>query len=82
MVKTMKMYDALVENPYYLKYYDGRFGFDSSILDIAIKQNQKEYVELLIVLDKDGIFYPYFNRPAMTNFFFGSRIKEIRDHVW
>jgi hypothetical protein len=29
------MYDALVENPYYLKYYDGRFGFDGSILDFA-----------------------------------------------
>ena len=82
MVKTMKMYDALVENPYYLKYYDGAFGFDSSILDIAVKQNQKEYVELLIVLEQDGIFRPYFDRPTMTNFFFGSRIKEIRDHVW
>lgn len=78
----MNMYEALVENPYYRKYYDGAFGFDSSILDIAVKQNQKEYVELLIVLEQDGIFRPYFNRAKMTNFFFGCRIKEIRDHVW
>ena len=78
----MNMYEALVENPYYRRYYDDAFGSDSSILDIAIKQNQKEYVQLLIVLGEDGIFYPYFNRPTMTNFFFGSRIKGLREHVW
>jgi len=72
----MKLYNALVENPYYLRSYDYKYGFDIGILEIA-DQNQKQWIEMMVMIDNHGVMYPYFNRPLMTSFLFGTRYKRL-----
>lgn len=73
----MRIYNALVENPYYLRTYDYRYGIDINILDIAVKQCQKQWIEMNVIIDNNGLVYPYFNRPFMTTFLFGTRYKRL-----
>lgn len=72
------VYRALVENPYYLEDYDGKYGWSNKLALLFSTSKSKEFVPLEITVSEDGIIVPYYDRHESEEAFHGMTVTSIK----